>query len=240
MRLIRHKKGSKAGLEFVSIHIQKTAGRSFRDILSQVYGPLLDERYEKHHFFIKNKKVTSIGIKVPENIIGMHGHLTIGQVKELIKHYDPKVITWVRNPVDRVISNYYFLMKRIRFGNTTEKVQLRKEMTLLEYAQKPRNINRMSKIISGLEISDFFFIGIMERFEADVEILAKRMNWPEDVNIPFSNSNADFRNSNACTTRYDDIDESMRKSISDLNMEDIKLYNEVLKMRGISLDHDSN
>lgn len=234
MRFIRHHNKRKTKLEIISVHIPKTAGRSFREILTQVYGPSLDERYKKEHFFKNDKEQVSIGKSIPKNLRGIHGHLTINQLKELINRYDPRVITWVRDPVERVISNYYFLMKRISLGIVNEKVKRKKDLTLIEYAEKPRNINRMSRTLSGLSIHDFFFIGIVERFEADVRELAEKMNWPGNLEIPHTNSNAGFKHSNVCATLFDEIDDTIKDRIAELNQDDMHLYKKIIKMRGIS------
>ena len=118
MRLISGDKGKDKGIELISIHIPKTAGRSFHEVLKRVYGGSLDKRYEKKHFFPDPVKKEQLSGVLPAGIRGIHGHLTISQVRHLIDKNQPKVITWVRNPVDRVISNYYYFMKRIRDGDT--------------------------------------------------------------------------------------------------------------------------
>lgn len=233
MRLFRGNKKNYNGLEIISIHIPKTAGRSFLKVLEQLYGSTLDGRHEKEHFFPDMDFSKELPGKLPDHVKVIHGHLTIAQVRPLIDIHHSKVITWVREPVDRIISNYYYFMQRIRDGRASEK-QLRKEnFSLLEYATQPRRRNMMSKILEGLALEDFYFIGVMEQFEKDLAELSSMMAWPDELHIPHINANKDFKHDNNCTTQYKDIDLQMREEIARLNESDVSLYLKVKKMRGI-------
>ena len=233
MRLIKGDKTDISGIEIISIHIPKTGGRSFHEILKQVYGQSLDQRFEKHHFFPDKDKDDTVIVKLPDGIKGIHGHLNIKQVKHIIDKDNPKVITWVRNPVDRVISNYYYFMKRIREGDTPERQQDKISYSLLEYAAQPKRRNRISMILEGIDLKDFFFIGVMEQFDHDIQILSNLMGWPQDMGVPHINDSSSFKHNNDCTTQYDDIDEAMRMTLANLNDADMLLYAEIKKMRGI-------
>ncbi|MCK4568777.1 MAG: sulfotransferase family 2 domain-containing protein [Bacteroidales bacterium] len=220
-------------IELISIHIPKTGGRSIRRILRNIYGDSLDLRHEREHFFPEGTHAPPLEIDFPEDIRAIHAHLSITQFMPVIKEYQPKVITWIRNPVDRVISNYYFFMLRIR-ENKVEKKQLsKKNYSLLEYAAETRKGNKMATFLEGMDISDFYFIGILEQIGADVNKLVSMMGWPKNVKIIHINSNYKFKHNNDCTTQYKDINEKIRHEIALLNQEDIELYHEVKKMRGI-------
>ncbi len=234
MRLISGDKNKVGVIELISIHIPKTGGRSFHEVLKNVYGESLDKRYEKEHFFPKPGKSKKLSGDLPKGIRGIHGHLTISQVKHIIDAYQPKLITWVRHPVDRVISNYYYFMRRIREGDTPVKQRSKINYTLMEYASQPKRRNRMTMILNGMELKDFFFIGIMEQFEEDLKILSKMMDWPLNIEIPHINNSSSFKLNNDCATQYNDIDDAMRQEVGRLNQLDMQLYKEIIKMRKIS------
>ena len=233
MKLISTEGNKKGSVEFISIHIPKTGGRSFHAVLKQVYGDSLDRRYEKEHFFPRKGKTDRKTLDLPQGVRGIHGHLTVKQVMPIIDRDHPRVVTWVRDPVERVISNYYYFMKRIREGDVREKQKRKSDMTLLGYASQPGRQNRMSAILEGMEADDFFFIGITGRFEEDLTILCSMMGWPAVENVPHINELSSFRLHNDCATQYHDIDQSMRSAIAGMNAEDIKLYAKIKKMRGI-------
>ncbi len=233
MRFIKGNKGQVNDLQLISIHIPKTAGRSFHEVLKIVYGESLDKRYEKEHFFPEKNFDGLLSDKLPDDIKGIHGHLSVSQVKPLIEAYHPRVITWIRDPVERVISNYYYFMKRIRDGNTPDKQLSKKDYTLLEYAAQPKRQNRMTEILKGIELQDFFFIGIMEQFDQDIKELGLLMGWPAIESIPHVNDSAAFKSNNDCRTAYEDIDKAMRNEVAQFNEADIKLYNNVKVLRGL-------
>lgn len=233
MRLIKSEKANKEGVEMISIHIPKTGGRSFHYFLKQVFGDSIDNRYEKQHFFPNGNKYNKLSNKIPTGVNCIHGHLTISQVQHIINIDHPKVITWVRNPIDRVISNYYYFMKRIRDGDTPEKQHRKINFNLIEYASQIKRRNRMTEILKGMEIKDFFFIGIMEQFEQDIRILCNLMDWHQQIDVPHINNSTSFKLNNECATQYNDIDEAMRLEVAKLNEKDMILYAEIKKLRGI-------
>lgn len=91
----------------------------------------------------------------------------------------------------------------------------------------------MTKILTGLPLEDFYFIGVMEQFDKDLAELSSMMTWPDGLHIPYINVNKDFKLHNNCTTQYKDIDLQMREEIAKLNESDVSLYLNVKKLRGI-------
>lgn len=219
-------------LELISIHIPKTGGRSFYEILSQVYGSALDQRQSRKDFLpgLINQHLDD---SLSSDIKVIHGHLTVEQANKVIIKFHPKVVTWVRNPIDRIISNYYFFMKRIRDGKAAEKQKKKINFSLIEYARLPSRRNKMVEILHGLPLEEFYFIGIFEQFENDIRELATKLGWPKPHKVPHINDGSFFKYNNDCTTQYNDIDEQMRHEIASFNKFDIKLYKDIKKIRGI-------
>jgi hypothetical protein len=220
-------------LELLSVHIPKTGGRSFGEVLKREYGDATDLRQRRSDFF-PDGRFGELKLDVfPSHIRCIHSHLSVRQLMPLIDKYSPKVITWLRDPVERIISNYYFFMQRIREGNANEKQMRKRDYTFMEYATEGRKSNRMSEILEGLELKDFFFIGILENFDADLKELSAKMGWSYSGVPIHKNSNYDFKMNNDCATQYKDIDKFMRFDLEQLNHRDVELYNEVKAMRGI-------
>jgi len=199
-----------------------------------VYGEDLDYRHEREQFF-PDRRFDELKLDTfPGYVRAFHAHLSIKQVMPLIREHNPKIITWVRDPVERIISNYYFFMQRIREGGANEKQMKKRDRTLLEYAAEGRKSNRMSAFLEGIELKDFFFIGVLEQFQDDMEELISRMGW--NVSGPFAhvNDNAGFKHNNDCATQYKDIDDNMRQALAAMSDKDMQLYEEIKAMRGIS------
>jgi len=213
--------------ELASIHIPKTAGRSFLQILKMVY-----PENTVAHFHGKNfesgpiSKIEQFKSGIDPNIKVIHGHFHYKEIKDLDETGKMKVITWVRDPVERVISNFSFFKKRITLALNDAELQRRKNETLMEYAVMENSRNRMTKFLDGLDVSAFCFIGITEQFNTAVLELGRMLDWP-DIDIPRVNDNRDFKSS------LPQVTDEQRRLIGKLNEQDIELYHQVREIRKI-------
>jgi hypothetical protein len=169
-------------IELISIHIPKTAGTSFYDILMQVYGDGLSPSYKRRDLYPVEGGPCLLEGKLDPGLRILHGHFTWPEVK---RHYTPghtKIITWLRDPVERVVSNYQFFIHRLHNPDLNPMVAdlnvHRKEEPLTTYAALPENRNRMTQFLHGLRVEDFFFIGFTASFSQDVVRLGALLEWP--------------------------------------------------------------
>lgn len=215
-------------IELISLHIPKTAGTSFRNILKRVYGekavvrvdiPLPSERAPNE------TKVSGPGT-VLEGTRVLHGHFRYG---DLVARYGLDtaipVITWVRDPVERVISNYFYLQKILRGIVQEEKKNVnilnKMEKTLLEYARADIARNRIAKFLEGKPLGDFLFVGVQEYFSEDLADLAHLLGWKKLQ---------EFRHNDSEDQKVF-VDEAVRGEIRQLNERDTVLYEEALSLR---------
>ena len=214
--------------ELISLHIPKTAGTSFRNILKSVYGDKLVVRFDINNKGVKLNQKSYPSKDLPSAKV-IHGHFIF---KELTEHFelpdDIKKITWLRDPVQRVISNYCYLDSRLKTILDEEKrgLNILKKMqrSLTEYARDERNQNRQSKFLEGTDLEAFDFVGITENFENDLENIARVLNWPK-IPKPIHN--------NRTPSKKKELPEEVLKEIAALNKNDMQLYNKALKLRGI-------
>lgn len=222
-------------VEVISLHIPKTAGKSFYKVLSKMYGNKLDTRIQRKDYFPETINISALANNIPEHITVMHGHLLYKHVKPIREKYNSKIITWLRDPVDRVISNYYFLMQTIR--KKQRKIHQhhdKMDYTLMDYASMKSVQNRMTKYLSGIELEDLFFIGFLEYFDEDLKTLGKLLNW--QVNIPnvFENNGSSYRKNPTCATKT--VTDEMKERIRELNSLDVDLYQEAIGLRRKNLN----
>lgn len=212
-------------IDLISIHIPKTAGRSFLAILKSVYGSDHVAHYESKNYIEKNiPPVIQFKLQLNDSVKVIHGHFKFTDIADVKSTSSSKVITWLRDPVERVISNFSFFRKRITLAPDNAELQARKNETILEYAQMEESINRMCKFTKGLDINDYFFIGITEKFDSDIHILGKLLNW-KSFNAPRINDNSEFKSG------LPNISLETRKIIEALNGEDMELYRRVCELR---------
>lgn len=218
----------KNNIELVSLHIPKTCGTSFRNTLKTVYGNKSVKRLDI------NSKCLKIDQKVYEkssllsNIRIIHGHFKFNSVFEKIELSETTpVITWLRDPVERVISNYFYLkkiiQKKIRTSDDDGNLGDRMLKSLTEYARAEENRNRISKFLSGAKLEDFFFIGIVENYENDLATLSELLNW-EKYSI--------FKD-NQTSKETPVVSEEDRKLIKSINENDVELYNTAIEIKAL-------
>jgi hypothetical protein len=210
-------------IEIVSIHIPKTAGSSFFQLLKKVYGKKL--------VFKTNSMGAGIQEDIPADTKVIHGHIRTTELTKIISKEQSKLICWLREPVERVISNYYYDMFRIREGLTIPKNKHTRKLTLLQYSEMDENLNRASWFLEGTPLEDFFFIGIYENLKEDMNDLRQLLDWPAAIDLPHRKNISDFLGDNDCATQYKEIDNKMRLQIAELNSLDVDLYLKATKLR---------
>lgn len=214
-----------SGERIISIHIPKTAGTSFRLLLQSMLGetnvlrvdyPLLKQRLR-----VNGERSQERALDAPV----IHGHFNFKALsKEVELPSGAKLITWLRDPVERVISNYYYLKERLEDELKEEgkglNILSKMMRSMEEYAAQDINRNIQSRFLEGLDLDDFFFIGLTECFKEDCEQLCQMLKWPHPP-IPEVNKTASKRR----------VSESVRSFIRSNNERDVELYERVKRSR---------
>lgn len=214
----------------IFFHIPKTAGSTFKQILMNEYAA--GKRFE---IVVKDKVLmTDSFIQLPkkekENLDLLYGHMKFG----LHEYFDTRVkyITLLRDPVKRVISNYYYLL-RSPFHVNYDYVKSN-NLSLKEYVESginPSLNNTYMKFVSNKdEVNDEIFddviqkmethfsvVGITEYFDESILLMKHKLGWNK---IPY------YRSTNISTNKDKQRDfEELGELIREKNTYDIKLYN---------------
>lgn len=199
----------------VFIHIPKTAGTSFRiaanhqfgsQAIVQDYGSksqetskvILDTVYSKKEKFllpelIKNKTEFFTGHFPVNKYLNLFGKQT-------------RWCTFLREPVQRVISEYHHFVKHRNYDKSLE-----------EFCKVPRNYNLQSRLLAGLKIEDLYFVGITELYEGSLALF----NQISGLEFPCLQLN---KNRKTLDSRYN-IDRAILDLVQSNNLQDIELYN---------------
>ena len=227
----------------VSVHIHKNAGMNFKKHLVKVFDGSLSLSYGRderilERFFTK--------IHVPkykesdfDNIAIIHGHFLTDLFDFLEK--DIKYAIFLRDPVERVISNYYFF-KRNNFKNSHICTMIAEGLGLEEYAELNSSQNVQSFFLANKPIECFDFVGVCEEYEKSVllfdrlfnvkgsminslkyykQCIASIFNKKNELAMPDSLTNN--KNPEKQTTIYD-ISNRLRDKIIGINLLDYDLY----------------
>jgi hypothetical protein len=219
---IQGKPGAEDYPEVISIHIPKTAGLAFRQILYNNYG--------QSQVLAKNQKALRLEGKTIHDHYRkrhkvIHGHLPYPLVQAL---HGPqtRVVAWLRSPVSRVVSNYYYNIHH-EFPKRQQEDPSRKMPTLQEFIERPMRQNVMARFLEGIELEDLYFLGFQESFTSGLEQLAGKMEWRIDE----ADRKRRVNDNSKARSRYPQPETAIIERIEELNKQDIDLYNRALELK---------
>ncbi|TVQ43164.1 MAG: hypothetical protein EA362_11785 [Saprospirales bacterium] len=226
------KKSNNYRLELLSLHIPKTAGTSFRNILKEVYGEDAVVRWDINNRGVVRLNESIYSDKELPNARVLHGHYVYSDLKKMFDFDENSIhrITWLRHPVKRVISNYFYLESRLHEILKEEQRNLnilsKMQRSLVEYARDEKNRNRQYKFLEGISLGEFDFVGIQEDFELDLKEIALVLNWDKIPKLLYQNKTS---------AKKKELPKEIIEEIEVLNSLDMELYQNALQMRNKNL-----
>jgi len=144
----------------------------------------------------------------------IHGHFLA--IKYAAFKGEAAFITWLRNPIERLYSNYNHILRNRRVAlNTIPYMVIKEGLTLEEYCFHPLVQNFCSNFFYGFSIFDFDFIGISENYDAEMTFFARKY-LGKDVRSFKANVNphgGQYR-----------VDPGLRHELEAFHAEDMKMY----------------
>ncbi len=210
-------------VELISIHIAKTGGQSFYEILKNEYGNKLDVRSKRRDYFPDRNYNNSLISRIPDHVSVIHGHLHYKHIAEIHKKHHSKIIAWFRDPVDRVISNYYYMIGRVNEIGKEHPQYAKRDHNLIEYAYDSVP-NKMTKCLKGIDLEELFFFGFQESFDEDVKVLGKLLKWEKSIPNVHINTASSMNSWEKAPTPRSRITKEIKEEIARINEVDIQLY----------------
>jgi hypothetical protein len=215
-------------VEVFSIHILKAAGTSFYHTLNDVYGseqvwrldmPLQDD-------IIKKDGQPTILHEIPTTVKIVHGHFSYHKLNQNL-YISPQAqfITWLRHPIERILSHYDYLVSQLQTWLPKENhtILYTMQKSLLEFAARPGNKNKMSQFLQGLPLEQFAFVGIVEHYADDLQQLAQKLHWQH---TPYK-----YTNKTEQKTQQHQIPTHVLEQLAEWNQADIDLYQQAIELR---------
>jgi hypothetical protein len=161
----------------ISLHLPKTAGTSFAYALEQHFKtrffkdytdfPINTPRYER------NRAALQASLSYTENdfidIDCIHGHFLPIKYLLLANKHEIIFVTWMRNPVERVLSHYFY-WKRSYDPKTSPSLHrqvIEEDWSLERFCLGPELRNLYDQFLWGFPIDYFDFIGITYRLTSN-------------------------------------------------------------------------
>lgn len=152
--------------KIISVHIAKTAGSTFLDFLTNNFSVYWD----KERLFLKR----TLGIKETENekiIINeqvIHGHFFANKYNWMDNTFK---IIWMRDPVERIISQYYYWKANPQIDDPIVKLIAEEKLDIVDFASIPSMRDMQAYVLNGEDLNNFDFVGITEEFSSGMERL---------------------------------------------------------------------
>lgn len=151
---------------FLFIHIAKTAGTSFRVALEQKYSVWKDYGNKAKdtsatvqcYIYDQGQTLLLKSQFITENKTWLIGHIALHKYNDFVSVRN--VISFVRNPVEQVISHYNHFVTHHGFMGTLD-----------EFLQRNSILNFQSKSLNHLPISLVGFVGITEQYNESLDII---------------------------------------------------------------------
>jgi len=214
----------------VSVHVPKTGGLSFQELLGGIFpGRLLldyDERplapapaARLRNAWARARRVRSIRTLLRQGPVAVHGHFLARKYRS---HFpDARYAAWFRDPVERLASHYYFWKRSPDFANPLCEQMHAERMDLVAFAQLDAMQNVHARFLDGLPVSELAFVGLTEDYAAGVDLFLRTFPAP-DGGVETARRNA---NPDRVAEAYD-LSVAARSAIESVNREDRRLYDE--------------
>lgn len=222
-------------IEIISVHLPKTAGSLLRSVLQKVYG---EDRCFLEYTPVDQENLFQGLEKITPNHKVIHGHTAWRWISIFP---DAKKIVWLRNPIARIISEYYFITSFSQEqwaevpgpGGEFNQRMIAEKLGISEYIEVKFTQNSMyhnvclkSDIKNPLQIYDF--IGIQEFFTTDFIDLSNLLGW-SNLELWQENKNQHSEYQQGIKKALDD--KRLLSKIISLNQKDMELYRLALELR---------
>jgi hypothetical protein len=180
----------------IFMHLQKTAGTTFSKILETLYKKEEVFNIEGRAFreSIRRFKAIPESLRNQYNVI--KGHMFFGLHESISRPF--RYMTILREPLARVISNYYMALERPRFPFHDEIVKMTFEQ-FMHFGELPALDNGMTRMICGCDLDcapygcctsdmlekakdnvrNHFLIGLTERFDESLVFFKHVLDWDD-------------------------------------------------------------
>ena len=175
-------------VDVISVHISKTAGSAFHAVMNQVYRPEqiaydYDDRPtdptcpSNCNLTEWERRTEEFVRRLSPKVRILHGHFSAFKYKQFFPQ--ARVITWLRHPVSRLISHYFYWKSLPPKEHVIHRALWERKLSFEEFAEIPHVQNIVARFyFRGFPLSKCAFVGIQEQYEQSLQELRQTLRWP--------------------------------------------------------------
>lgn len=217
----------------ISVHLPKTAGKSFQAALQAAFGDAVLEDYGSFPMNTPRAERQRAAVEAclanaDREFAGVdciHGHFLPLRYLLFAERRDATFVTWLRHPIQRLISNYHY-WRREYDAATARPLHRRvveEDWSLERFGLGDEMRDMYSQFLWGFPLENFAFVGITEHYAEDLAVFAQRY-LSRDVA-------AEWINVGERPGQTYDIDPALARTLEAFHARDMALYARALALR---------
>jgi len=231
LRLDSHCDSAASRRLMISVHLPKTGGTSFRKLLEDRFGKGLRTIYGKKPFNLMREQRCAKALAdahaerdaAHDGVQCIHGHFLPARFLLLRERRNLVFVTWMRHPVDRLVSDYRFTLRHYDAATAPpfQKRILNEEWSFERYALCEELRDFYIQYLWAFPLEYFDFIGIAEHSAEDFAEFQQR----------YFGGGTECPRLNARPDAPEPVDAALRRRIEAHHAGDMEWYAKALSLR---------
>jgi len=209
----------------VSVHVPKTGGVSFREVLAELADGHIVFDYDDRPLspappfarLLRRLRRPAL----PSGTRVVHGHFVASKYRRLLPA--ARFATWFRDPVERLASHYHYWLREPDPANATCRRLIEEKLSLAEFAALPEMRDVHHRFLGGVPVERFAFVGLTERFDESMELFGALFCPERPLAVGRANANP-----GRSGERYD-LGDGERAALAALNRADVLLHERAVR-----------
>ncbi|OOG40366.1 sulfotransferase family 2 domain-containing protein [Rhodanobacter sp. C05] len=220
-------------MTIISLHLPKTAGTSFGKSLSLHFGaryrPDYGDQAISKPVLQRRESALAAGMEIAEQGLGdcecVHGHFLPVKYLPLAARRELTFVTWMREPVARIISHYYYWQESYdeKTAAPHHRQVIEQRWTLEQFCLSEQFRNIYTQYLWSFPLENFAFIGTSENYQEDLQEFCRRYL---SVNLK-----PQCQNAAKYSGLRDPLDKAFLDTAREFHAADMQLYQQALKWR---------
>jgi hypothetical protein len=210
---------SGAGL-IVSVHVPKTGGISFREVLEELADGHIERDYDDRPLspttrWQRIRRALRRTALAPGTRV-VHGHFVA--TKYWRRYPEARYLAWFRQPVERLVSHYHYWQREPDPENANCRRLHDEKLSLEEFAAIPEMRDVHARFLGEVQVDALAFVGITEAYDASLELFRRTFCPERAIAASQHNTNPDRPGATY------DLEPGVRDALEALNRADLELY----------------